>query len=250
MEKHALITGGGTGVGAEIARHLAGAGINVTIAGRRREPLDLVASANSRISAVTADITDEVSVGQMFEKAAEANGPVNIVIANAGAAESALFGKIEREDFQRMLDINLTGTFLTFQKGLECLKGQEYGRLIAIASTAGLRGYSYVSHYAAAKHGVIGMVRSLALELASKPFTVNAVCPGFTETPMLQRSIENIMQKTGMNEEQARAALYKDNPQQRFIQPDEVAATVAWLIGDGARSVTGQAISVSGGETQ
>lgn len=250
MKKHAIITGGGTGVGAEIARHLAELGVNVTVAGRRQEPLDLVASASSRIRAVTADVTEEGSVAQMFEKASEANGPVNIVIANAGAAESAPFSKIDKNDFQRMLDINLTGTFLTFQKGLEALKGQEYGRMIAIASTAGLRGYSYVSHYAAAKHGVIGIVRSLALELASKPFTVNAVCPGFTETPMLQRSIENIMQKTRMNEEQARAALYKDNPQQRFIQPDEVAATVAWLIGDGARSVTGQAISVSGGETQ
>lgn len=250
LEKHAVVTGGGTGVGAEIARHLAEHGVKVTIAGRRRDPLDLVASTNANIRAVTADITDEASVADMFAKATQMNGPVNIVIANAGTAESAPFAKIGLADFQHMLNVNLTGTFLTFQKGLEHLKGQEYGRLIAIASTAGLRGYSYVSHYSAAKHGVIGMVRSLALELVSKPITVNAICPGFSETPMLQRSIENIMQKTGMSEDQARAALYKENPQQRFIQPDEVAATVAWLIGEGARSVTGQSISVSGGETQ
>ncbi|SDR02843.1 SDR family oxidoreductase [Pseudovibrio sp. Tun.PSC04-5.I4] len=250
LEKHAVVTGGGTGVGAEIASHLAEQGVKVTIAGRRREPLDLVASTNANIFAVTADITDESSVTDLFAEATRMHGPVNIVIANAGAAESAPFAKIGLDDFQRMLNINLTGTFLTFQKGLEHLKGQEYGRLIAIASTAGLRGFSYVSHYAAAKHGVVGMVRSLALELANKPITVNAVCPGFTETPMLQRSLENIMQKTGMSEDQARAALYKDNPLQRFIQPDEVAATVAWLIGEGARSVTGQSISVSGGETQ
>mgnify|MGYP001365235381 CR=1 FL=1 len=250
MEKHALITGGGTGVGAEIARHLAQTGAKVTIAGRRPEPLDLVASTNSRIYAVEADVTDENSVAQMFEKATQANGPVNIVIANAGAADSAPFAKMELESFQRMLDVNLIGTFLTFQKGLQNLKGQEYGRLIAIASIAGLHGYPYVAHYCAAKHGVVGMVKSLALELASKPFTVNAVCPGYTQTPMLQRSIDNIMQKTGMDEEKARAALYRTNPQQRFIQPDEVAATVAWLISEGARSVTGQSISVSGGETQ
>ncbi|GHB34252.1 3-hydroxyacyl-CoA dehydrogenase [Pseudovibrio japonicus] len=250
MEKHALITGGGTGVGAEIARHLAQTGVKVTIAGRRPEPLDLIAKANSRIHAITADVTDENSVAQMFEKATQANGPVNIVVANAGAADSAPFAKMELDSFQRMLDVNLTGTFLTFQKGLQNLKGQEYGRLIAIASIAGLRGYPYVAHYCAAKHGIIGLVRSLALELASKPFTVNAVCPGYTQTPMLQRSIDNIMKKTGMDEEKARAALYSTNPQQRFIQPDEIATTVAWLISDGARSVTGQAISISGGETQ
>ncbi|KZL17716.1 D-beta-hydroxybutyrate dehydrogenase [Pseudovibrio axinellae] len=250
MEKHAIITGGGTGVGAEIARHLAGLGINVTITGRRPEPLEQVAAENNRIRAVTADVTNEDSVADMFQQAVQLHGPVNIVIANAGAAESAPFSKIDMDSFQRMLNVNLTGTFLSFQKGLEGLKGKNYGRLIAIASTAGLRGYTYVSHYAAAKHGVVGMVRSLALELASKPITVNAVCPGFTETPMLRRSIENIMQKTGMSEEQASAALFKDNPQQRFIQPDEIAATVAWLISDGARSVTGQAVSVSGGETQ
>lgn len=247
--RRVLVTGGGSGVGAELARSFAAQGAHVAICGRRRDALAAVASESSTITPYAADITDEVSVTALFDALVAADHVPDVVIANAGAADSAPISKTGLELWQRTIDVNLTGVFLTFREALSKLPRDRAARLIAIASTAGLKGYPYVASYCAAKHGVIGLVRALALELAARPVTVNAICPGFTETPMLVRSIENIIDKTGMDETAARAELSSHNPQGRFIQTDEIAATALWLCSDAARSVTGQAISISGGET-
>lgn len=241
--KRVLITGGGTGVGAELARGFAGAGAEVVVAGRRAAPLQALAQALPGARAVQADVTDEASVQAMFAEA----GPCDIVIANAGAADSAPFGRVGLEQWNAMLAVNLTGTFLTFREGLRQMRG--WGRLIAVASTAGLKGYAYVAPYAAAKHGVVGMVRSLALEVARKPVTVNALCPGFLDTEMTERSVANIMEKTGSSRPEALAALTATNPQGRLIQPAEVLAAALWLCGPGAQGINGQAIAIAGGET-
>ncbi|WP_180899519.1 SDR family NAD(P)-dependent oxidoreductase [Martelella soudanensis] len=241
--KRALVTGGGSGVGAVIARALADAGAEVVICGRRREPLETVAESRAAISAMTCDITDEAQVVALFAAA----GPLDIVIANAGASESAPFAATTLESFNAMIAVNLTGTFLTLREGAKAMAGRN-GRLIAIASTAGLKGYAYVAPYAAAKHGVVGLVRSAALEYARKGITVNAICPGFLDTEMTERSIARIVETTGRSAGEARAALEATNPMKRLVPPEDVAGTVLWLSSDQAAMVTGQAISISGGE--
>ncbi|WP_169566332.1 SDR family NAD(P)-dependent oxidoreductase [Sneathiella limimaris] len=246
--QHALVTGGGSGVGQTTALMLAEAGTKVTICGRRLEPLERVAADNVNIQCLTADVTDLSGMKAMVEKAAETYGPVTIAVANAGAADSIPFSKMDAADWQSSIDINLTGVFNTFKACLPGMEAVKSGRLISIASTAGLKGYAYVSHYCASKHGVVGLTKALSLELAKSGVTVNAICPGFVETPMLERSIENIQAKTGLSREEARAALVSSNPMGRFVQPEEVADAVLWLAGKGAASVTGQAISISGGE--
>lgn len=247
--RHALVTGGGSGVGRSIALALAGAGIAVTICGRRAEALEAVSGENARIFGIAADVTDEPSMLSLYQEAEAARGPFDIIVANAGAAESAPAHKVTLDDWQKTLDVNLTGAFLTVKPALSGMTKRKAGRLIFIASTAGLKGYGYVAPYVAAKHGVIGLMRALAAETAKSGVTVNAVCPGYVETDMLERSVENIVAKTGRSVEETRAALAAVNPQNRFVQPDEVAAAVLWLCSDAARSITGQAISVSGGET-
>ena len=239
--KRVLITGGGSGLGADLARGFVAAGAEVVIAGRRQAPLQEVA-ARVGARAVVADVTDEASVAAMFAAA----GRCDIVIANAGAADSAPFGKTTLAQWNALLAVNLTGVFLTFRDGLAQMPG--WGRLIAVASTAGLKGYAYVAPYAAAKHGVVGLCRSLALELAKMPVTVNALCPGFLDTEMTDRSVANIVEKTGMTAEAARATLAATNPQKRLIQPAEVAAAALWLCGPGSEGITGQALAIAGGE--
>ncbi len=241
--KTALVTGGGSGVGAAIALAYANAGAKVWISGRSKERLNSVADQHKAISSVVADVTDEASVQAMYEEC----GPCDIIVANAGAADSAPFVKTELEDWNGLIAVNLTGVFLTFRDGLRQMpKGG--GRLIAISSIVGLKGYAYVAPYAATKHGVIGIVRALAKEVAKAGITVNAICPGYLDTPMTDRTIENIMSKTGMSQKNALDALTTHNPQGQLISPDEVAGTALWLCGENARSVNGQAIALSGGE--
>lgn len=239
--KRVLITGGGTGVGADLARGFAAKGAEVVICGRRLAPLEAVAGPIGA-QALQADVTDEADVKRLFTEA----GRCDIVIANAGASTSAPLAKTSLADWNAMLAVNLTGVFLTFRAALMQFDG--WGRLIAVASTAGLKGYAYVAPYAAAKHGVVGMVKSLALEVAKKPVTVNALCPGFLDTEMTDRSVANIVEKTGMSAEDARKALAATNPQLRLIQPAEVTAAALWLCGAGAGGINGQALAIAGGE--
>ncbi|MDX8443175.1 SDR family NAD(P)-dependent oxidoreductase [Mesorhizobium australafricanum] len=247
--EHALVTGGGSGVGRAIALALAEAGVNVTICGRRDAALAEVAKENDRIFGLAADVTNEAEMADVYQKAEAARGPFDIVVANAGMAGSAPAHKIALADWQHTLDVNLTGAFLTVKPALAGMLARKTGRIIFVASTAGLKGYAYVAPYVAAKHGVVGLMRALAAETAKSGVTVNAVCPGFVETDMLEESIARIVEKTGRSVDEARASLSTTNPQGRFIQPEEVASAVLWLCSDAARSITGQAISVSGGET-
>ncbi|WP_341212472.1 SDR family NAD(P)-dependent oxidoreductase [uncultured Limimaricola sp.] len=245
---HALVTGGGTGVGAAIARALTAEGASVTITGRREAPLRETAEGQAAMGWVTGDVTQAAEMSRVVAQAAQDRGPVTLAIANAGAADSKPFAKMTPDDLDAMLRVNLHGVFNLWHAVLPAMREAGRGRLIAVASTAGLKGYSYVSGYVAAKHAVVGLTRSVALELARTKITVNAICPGFAETPMLEESIENIMAKTGRSREEAAKALASGNPQGRFVQPEEVADAVLWLAGEGASAVTGQAISVSGGE--
>jgi NAD(P)-dependent dehydrogenase (short-subunit alcohol dehydrogenase family) len=247
--RHALVTGGGSGVGRAIALALAGEGVDVTICGRREAALADTARQSDRVFLLTADVTDEAAIAKLYESAEAARGPLDIVVANAGMAESARADKVTLADWQRTIDVNLTGAFLTVRPALAGMAQRKRGRIVFIASTAGLKGYAYVAPYAAAKHGVVGLMRSLAAELVRTGVTVNAVCPGFVETDILEESIARIVEKTGRSVEQARASLASTNPQGRFVEPQEVAAAVLWLVSEGAASVNGQSISVSGGET-
>lgn len=248
--RHALVTGAARGIGAAVARVLAADGARVTLLGRRRDALQQLADdlPQGPHSVAVADVSDEAQVRDAFGQARAAQGPIAILVNNAGQAESAPFGKTSLELWQRMLGVNLTGSFLCAQAALPDMLRSGQGRIVNIASTAGQKGYAYVSAYAAAKHGVVGLTRSLALEVATKGVTVNAVCPGYTETDILRESIANVVAKTGRSVEAARAGFAAGNPQQRIVQPEEVADAVRWLCGDGAAAITGQCISVSGGE--
>ena len=240
--KRVLITGGGSGLGADMAAAFAAEGAEIILSGRRQAPLEAVAARLPGSRAIPADVTDEDAVAALFRAA----GPVDIVIANAGAARSAPFARTTLADWNAMLAVNLTGVFLPLRAGLNQMDG--WGRLISVASTAALKGYAYVAPYAAAKHGVVGLTRSLALEVAKRPITANALCPGFLDTEMTERSIANITARTGKSPEAARAALTAANPQGRLVAPAEVSAAALWLCGAHSDGINGQAIAISGGE--
>ncbi|CAN5515137.1 SDR family NAD(P)-dependent oxidoreductase [soil metagenome] len=248
--RHALITGAARGIGAHIARVLAADGARITLLGRRREALQALADElpGGPHGVVVADVSDAAAVEAAFAEARAALGPIGILVNNAGQAESAPLVKTSLALWEQMLAVNLTGTFLCTKAALPDMLAANSGRIVNIASTAGQKGYAYVAAYAAAKHGVIGLTRSLALEVATKGVTVNAVCPGYTETDILLESIANVVAKTGRSESEARASFAAGNPQRRVVQPAEVADAVRWLCGSAASAVTGQSISVSGGE--
>ncbi len=243
MSKHALITGGGSGIGLACAKRLRFDGINVTIAGRNEKRLK-----SSGFDYVVMDVTDEKSVREACVNAKNQNGPIDIFINNAGAAATAPALKTSLEIWNQMIAVNMTGAFLCAQTVLPDMKKRGFGRFIVVASTAALKAYPYTMAYSAAKHGALGLVRSLALEMATSGVTCNAICPGFTDTDIVRRAIKNIMEKTGRSEEDVMHAFTKDNPMSRLIHPEEVADSVAWLCGDGAASINGQAIVIDGGE--
>ncbi len=247
--RHALVTGAGRGIGAAIATRLAREGARVTLLGRNRAALErLSAELGDATQVVCADVGDGAAVAAAIAEAAARFGGVDILINNAGQAQSAPLQRTSDELWNSMLAVNLSGTYHGIRAALPAMLQKRYGRIVNIASTAGVRGYAYVTAYCAAKHGVIGLTRALALEVAQRGITVNAVCPGYTETDLALSAISNIQRQTGRSETEARAALTSHNPQARLVQPVEVANAVAWLVLPGAESITGQSIAVAGGE--
>jgi len=245
--RHAFITGGGTGIGAAIALALAGEGAIVTISGRRQEPLDEIAGKASTLRTALLDVTDEGMTHKVFKQAADQSGPIDILVANAGIAETLPIGKADLAFWRRTMATNLDGAFLSMQAALPGMTANGWGRIIAIASVAGQKGVARGTAYCASKHGLIGLCRALAEETLTTNVTVNALCPGFVRTPIVDRSVENIMAKTGRSREEAIKALADMNPNGRLVEPEEVASSALWLCGTDTGSVTGQTIQIAGG---
>jgi NAD(P)-dependent dehydrogenase (short-subunit alcohol dehydrogenase family) len=249
-DQHAVITGAGRGIGAAVAQVLADAGARLTLMGRTLSSLQTLAATlpGKGHTSVVMDVGDEASVIRGFAQAREMQGGIQILVNNAGQAESAPLSKTSLSMWQRMLTVNLTGTYLCTQAALPDMLAAKAGRIVNIASTAGLKGYAYVTAYTAAKHGVVGFTKALALEVARQGITVNAVCPGYTETDLLRHSIDNVVGQSGRSAADVRASFEAFSPQHRIVQPTEVAELVRWLCGPQALAITGQALSVSGGE--
>lgn len=257
-DRHALITGAGSGIGAAVALALAQQGCRLSLAGRSQDKLQQQAKRlraqvpDLAVVLAPMDVSDPHSVQTAVQQAQAQLGSVHILVNNAGQAHSQPFARTDAALWQQMLDVNLSGTFHVTQAVLpgmlDAAASGTPGRIVNIASTAGLMGYAYVSAYVAAKHGVVGLTRALALELACKNITVNALCPGYTETDIVQDAVRNIVAKTGQSAEQAKQALAASNPQQRLVQPEEVAQSVVWLCAAGSGAINGQAIAIDGGE--
>lgn len=248
--KHALVTGAGSGIGAAIARSLLDQGYRVSLLGRRLEALQATAADHQDGHyCATCDVTDAEQVSTAFTAASVALGPIDILVNCAGAAPTNPFHKMPAAQWQQVIDVNLNGVYHCCAEVVGDMRGRGWGRIINIASTASLKGYAYVSAYCAAKHGVLGLTRALALELAQQGVTVNAICPGYTDTDIIRTAVAGIVDKTGRTEAEALRTFTNTNPQGRLIEPQEIADTALWLCTDSARSITGQALSISGGET-
>ncbi|MBF9031571.1 SDR family NAD(P)-dependent oxidoreductase [Rhodobacterales bacterium HKCCE3408] len=246
--RHALVTGGGTGIGLDIARALAACGAEVTITGRDEARLQGIAAESDRLHALAMDVSDEASVRDGIAAAAKARGPVSICIANAGIAEPAPFAKESLDHWRKVLRVNLDGVFLTLQAALATLPPEMEARMIAISSIAGLRGLKYAPAYTASKHGVIGLIRAISEEHIGGPVTFNAVCPGYVDTPIVERNAAEIAARQGISDEEARAYLARGNRHKKLLDAEEVTAAILWLVSPAARSVNGQCIQISGGQ--
>jgi NAD(P)-dependent dehydrogenase (short-subunit alcohol dehydrogenase family) len=244
--KHALITGGGTGIGLAIARDLAAKGAQVTITGRRQEVLDEVATKG--MTGMAMDVRDEDDVVAKIAAAIAARGPIQICIANAGIAEGKSVHKTDMAFWRNMMATNLDGAFLTIRESLLSMRQTDWGRVIAVSSMAGLRGLPGAACYSASKHGMIGLIRSLSEDYMGQPFTFNALCPGYVDTPIIARNTTSIAQRAGLSEEKARDIMISANRHKRLIEPEEVAEAAAWLVGPHSGSINGQCIEIAGGQ--
>jgi 3-hydroxybutyrate dehydrogenase len=245
--KHALVTGGGTGIGLAIARALSARGAQVTITGRRQSVLDEM--AGDRLVGMAMDVRDEASVCDTIAAAVEARGPIQICVPNAGIAEGRGLHKTDMAFWRDMMATNLDGAFLTIRESLGSMRGTDWGRVIAVSSIAGLRGLPGAAAYAASKHGLIGLIRSLSEDYMGKPITFNALCPGYVDTPIVARNQSAIAERTGMSSDAARQVMIDANRHKRLLDVEEVAAAALWLVGPGSQSINGQCIQISGGQT-
>src|SRR3954468_23233558 len=244
--RHALITGGGTGIGAAAAAHLNAAGAKLSLLGRRMEPLQAVAESYGG-TAIQCDVTDPDRIAAVFDEARAANGPIDLLIVNAGIAESAPFHKMTRDAWNRIIATNLTAAFDCAQAALPDLIASDNGRLVFVASVASLRGVPYAAHYAASKHGLLGLMRSLAAEYAKTNLTVNAVCPGYVDTPMTDQSVARVSQITGRSEGDARSAITEMNASGRLVDPAAIGNVIAMLCLPLSRDINGAAVTIDGG---
>lgn len=251
-DKTTLITGGGRGIGRAVAFAFAREGARVALAARTAQQIEQAASeiretCHTEALAVVCDVSDVLSVKRAYETVVEKFGGVDILVNNAGIAESAPLVKTSDELWQRIIAVNLTGTFFCTRVALPLMLQRGWGRVINIASVAGKTGAPYIAAYTASKHGVLGLTRSLALEVATKGITVNAICPGYVETEMAEQAITNISDKTGKSAAEARDVLNRMSPQNRLVTPEEVAALALLLASEEGRGINGQAINVDGG---
>ena len=246
--RHALVTGGGRGIGRAIAAALVHAGARVTVLGRSEAPLREAVAAGDATACAFADVTDPGAVNREVNTAEKARGPIDILVNNAGSVESGPFAKLDPAVFGAMWNVHVMGAVHATRAILPGMVERGFGRIINIASTAGLKGYAYVSAYCAAKHALVGLTRALALETATQGITVNAVCPGYTDTELVRESIARVAVKTGRPQEEVRAQYVSDTPIGRLIRPQEVAAAVFYLCTAEAGAITGATLAVAGGE--
>ena len=244
--RHALITGGGTGIGAAAAEHLTAEGAMLSLLGRRMEPLKAVAEGVGG-TPIQCDVTDPDRVRAAFDEARAANGPIELLVVNAGIAESAPFHKMTREGWDRIIGTNLTAAFECTRAAIGDLLKSDNGRIVFVASVASLRGVPYASHYAASKHGLLGLMRSLAAEYAKTNLTVNAVCPGYVDTPMTDQSVARVSEITGRSEGDARSAITSMNASGRLVDPQAIGNVIAMLCLPLSRDINGAAITLDGG---